>query len=68
MLLNALKALSILLFAATVARAFPDKLSGKGQAKSGPYVPQLSAVFIHRAGDSRDGGSIPVYSFRGSPR
>ncbi|HXG61751.1 MAG TPA: hypothetical protein VNO22_10265 [Planctomycetota bacterium] len=42
----------------------PEKLGANGQAKNGFYDPELNAVFIHSAGDSRDDGTIWVYRYR----
>jgi hypothetical protein len=42
----------------------PEKLGKNRQAKNGFYDPELNAVFLHSAGDSRDDGSIWVYRYR----
>jgi hypothetical protein len=47
------------------ALAVPDKLGRDRQVKNGFYDPELNAVFVHTAGDSRDRGAIWVYRFKG---
>jgi hypothetical protein len=46
------------------APGIPEALGRNRQAKNGFYDPSLNAVFIHSAGDSRDGGTIWVYRYR----
>ena len=38
------------------------------QVKNGFFDPELNAVFLHSAGDSRDDGTIWVYRYRGAGR
>ena len=45
-------------------RPVPEKLGRNRQAKNGFYDPELNAVFIHSAGDSRDDGAMWVYRYR----
>jgi hypothetical protein len=41
--------------------AIPDKLGRDGQPKNGFYDPELNAIFIHTAGDSRDNSILWAY-------
>ena len=52
---------------AAEALAVPDKLGGNRKPKNGFYDPELSAVFVHTAGDSRDDGEIWVYRYKRRP-
>jgi hypothetical protein len=46
--------------------ALPDKLARDRKVKNGFYSPDLEALFLHSAGDSRDDGVIWVYRTKGA--
>jgi hypothetical protein len=46
------------------ALGVPDKLGKNRQAKNGFYDPDLNAIFVHSAGDSRDDGTMWVYRYK----
>jgi hypothetical protein len=42
----------------------PEKLRSDRRPKNGFYDPELKAVFLHAAGDSRDDGTVWVYRYK----
>ena len=48
--------------------ALPDKLARDRKVKNGFYSPDLEAIFLHSAGDSRDDGVIWVYRTKGASK
>jgi hypothetical protein len=44
--------------------AVPDKLGKNREVKNGFYDPELNAVYVHSAGDSREGGVMWAYRYK----